>query len=482
MHTIGARSTFTLLCAGVVLALAAASTALDVKENIALVLGLIGLGVILARPIAGLLLFVFLAQTDGLVAGVTGGRSDLVLGGIVVATLAGVVFEAPMRDRSNRWGGNPAAFRLAVLFLLTGLVSAQFAAFPDEATDTLLNLASLIVVFYLIVVLATTRQRVLALLLALCVSTAISGGIAGLEYLGLADVMGSANPGGRNNGATDVANTTAGNFFLVGTLIAAVLAVRMRAWRNVTAAAFLFGAAGNLFSMARSALMLLGAGILWLGVKKRQARYLPAIALLAAVGATAALPFVPDKVWERFSELSDPSSDWTLGRRLGYHVVGVRLLADNPILGVGPGNFADHYVDFDFRWVEGRRIEARRLHNTYLSVAVEYGIIGLAVFAAMIVSVLAGLQRVRRRSRDPALRCIAEAVQFSLAIFLIALASLPGTNYNLLWIVIGIGTAVASLEERGPCAKLDDAGRACTEHAEPSSVHELVTEPADATR
>lgn len=439
---------WTLVCSGVVLAFAALSTSIDARLSLVVLLGILGLSVILARPFVGLMLFTFLTQLGGLVEALAGNGGQYVLEGLVAATLIGVVVQGPARPRDERWGNNPLALRLAILFLLSGIVSAQFAQYPGEAFEALVAHTSLVVVFFLIVVLGTTRERIIALLLAIFAATIISGSLAALEYAGLADFLGSSDPGSRSNGAASMSNTTAGNMFLIGTFAAGLLAWRMPQWRKLNLATFFIGAGGVVFTMARSAIMLLVLGLSWLGFKVRRARRFPAIALLAAIGIVASLPAVPDKVWERFSDLGNPSADWTLGRRFGYHVVGFQLLAEQPLVGIGPGNFGEHYAGFDFRWVEGRRIATRGLHNTYLSVAVEYGLLGFALFAAMILVVLSGLQRTRRRARDPTLSHLAEAVQFGFVLFLIAMASIPAISNKMLWIVLGIATAIASLEER----------------------------------
>jgi len=450
MQTTGKEISITVACASGVLALAALAVTVDVKQSILVTVGFCGLSVVLLRPFLGLLLYTFLSQVGGLVSAAAGGAGDYLLEGLLAATLLGAVLQSPLKSRSYRWGNNPPALRMAALLVLTGVVSTQFAEFRSEATMNLLQLVGLFLSFFLIVALVRTRQQALTLLLALSASAALSGAIAGLEYAGIADILGSANPGGRNNGAASMSNTTAGNMFLIGTLAASIIALRLPRWRKFATAAALFGAGGVVLTMARSAILMLGVAGCWFGIKVRKMRYFPLVLVLVVAGGVASVPAIPDKVWERFSELEDPDSDWTLGRRVGYHIVGLELLREHPIVGIGPGTFGEHYVGFEFRWVEGRRLETRALHNTYLAVAVEYGVVGFVFFAAMILCVLYSLHRTRKKARDPTVAHLAEAAQFGLVIFLISIASLPALGNKILWIILGLATAIAALESDNP--------------------------------
>jgi len=432
----------------VAIALAVIAPSLDAKENVALVLGLVGCSVILAHPFVGLFVLVFLIQLGGLVNSVAGNAGEFVLEGLAAVTFAGVVLQAPRRPRSYRWGTNPVTFRIAVLFVCSALLSAMFAEFSDEARIGVLRLTSLLLLFYLVIVMAHTKERVTWLVLAILASTALSGAGAALGYLGIADLGGTAQAGGRQMGASSSVATTAGNMFLPGTLMAGLLALRIPRWRAVGAATFLMGAGGIVFSMARSALLVFVFALGWLGIKMRHSRHLPSIAVLVIIGAVAVVPFLPEKVWERFDELQNPSADWTLGRRWGYHVIGLDLLSKNPVVGVGPSNYGQHYVDYEYRWVEGRLLETRSLHNTYLSIAVEFGLVGFTIFAALILSVMRGLQRVRKHSRDPTLVHLAEVIQYGLAALLIAIVTIPAIGSKLLWTLFALATAVYSLAEQ----------------------------------
>jgi O-antigen ligase len=72
------------------------------------------------------------------------------------------------------------------------------------------------------------------------------------------------------------------------------------------------------------------------------------------------------------------------------------VLAEHPLLGVGPGNYKVHYMDPDYRWMPGRGVVPRQLHNMYLEVATETGVVGFVLFAGMLFLALRSLNRVRK--------------------------------------------------------------------------------------
>lgn len=442
----------TLGLGGLAAALAVVAPNLEPVENIMLVLGLVGCAAILAHPFVGLVLIVALIQLGGLVNEFAGAQGEFVLEGLAAVTFAGLILQAPRRPRHNRWGTNPVPFRMAVLFLLAATVSALFADYQVEAATAVLRITSLVLLFYLIIVMANTKERVITLIVAILASAVLSGAISALGYAGIVQLLETAE-GGRQVGASAMVATSAGNMFLVGTMIGGLLAIRMPRLRMLGAASFVFSCGGVIFSQARSALLVLVMGLGWFGAKIRHFRHFPAIALLAAIGVVAVVPFMPAGVWERLDELRNPQEDWTLGRRWGYHVVGFDLVAENPVLGVGPGNFGQHYVDFEYRWVEGRLLVTRALHNMYLSIAAENGLVGLALFLAMALTAMVGLNRVRKRSKDQTLAHLAEAVQFGLGVFLVAVVTMPAIANKMLWTLIALATAIYCIAESSDGAR-----------------------------
>jgi O-antigen ligase len=149
---------------------------------------------------------------------------------------------------------------------------------------------------------------------------------------------------------------------------------------------------------------------------------------------------------------------------LGYHLIGVDLLRQHPLVGVGPDNYQEHYLDYKYRAMPGRRLEARAMHNMYLSVAVETGLLGFVCFAGILLVALRGLARARARAPDPESRWMAEAVQFAFAVFLVACVFGAAETSKYLWILSGLAMAVAQLAlppvEPGPGRNLEAPGSA----------------------
>ena len=56
----------------------------------------------------------------------------------------------------------------------------------------------------------------------------------------------------------------------------------------------------------------------------------------------------------------------------------------HPIMGVGPGNFEQHYLDYSSRIGIDPRAEERSAHSLYLESLAETGLVGSVPFFALI--------------------------------------------------------------------------------------------------
>jgi len=433
----------------IVFTLAIISVDLPPTHFLALLCGIGLVSAILLYPFSGLFLAVLSIQLSGVYTQLFPSVADLAIEGILTVTILGVILNAPKLPRNQRWFPYSPVFILAVLFLLVSFLSAQFSDYPEFAETGLKKLIALIVLLYLILLLAQTKWRIKALLFAIMLSTLISASLGIVSHFSghsMLEINASASEM-RQAGGANLSPTTSANMMLVGTVVGLLLAFRSRKWRLFGMVVALSGSTGILFSFARSASLLLFASFGWLAVKFRHHRRLPAgIAIVAALGI-GIFPLIPDYLWNRFENF-DADTDYTVGRRLGYHVIGFDIIEKNPLLGVGPGAFPIKYLDYEYRWVEGRGLEARAPHNLYLQVAAETGLTGLAFFLAMIVTALIGLNHVNKQSKDAELQLLAELITFSYVIFLVAAATLPAITNKYTWTLTALAAAVALLERR----------------------------------
>jgi putative inorganic carbon (HCO3(-)) transporter len=94
--------------------------------------------------------------------------------------------------------------------------------------------------------------------------------------------------------------------------------------------------------------------------------------------------------------------DWVIEQRAALMLAGVLMFLAHPILGVGPGGFADELDRFGAQIPQLFDYLATP-HNAYVQMAAETGVVGLFAFVLFLVAVLQVLIRRARKAReDPA--------------------------------------------------------------------------------
>jgi O-antigen ligase len=453
------RSYQIVLAVGFGAALAVLGVLASTKGLFVLALALpVGLGlaaVVVRWPFVGLLLIALLAQLDAVANQLFRGLPVSGVKMLTGLTLIGVALASYKEPRRERLGPDEPLLRLAVLFGLTLLLSFLFVEDRGLGLWSLRRMGSLLILLYLVVRLVTTVNRVRAVVFAVILSTLFSATTViadwalGIHVIGMSKAAITSEWQGiqRSAGAADLDPTTSAIMLLTGTACAIILFLRWPRWRYLTGATALIGSAGIVLSYSRSSAVVFGLLLLWLLYKFRNSRRLP-VALAAGLLALAvALPFVPGTYWERLATLTETNlrGDLSLRRRLGYNIIGVHILAERPLLGVGPGNYKAHYMDHKFRWMPGRGLVPRQLHNMYLEVATESGLVGLACFGGMLFLSLRSLNRVRKRGPTRDIRDLGEALHFAYVGLLLASLFMPNEYNKYVWIFTGLGVALGRI-------------------------------------
>lgn len=232
-----------------------------------------------------------------------------------------------------------------------------------------------------------------------------------------------------------------------------ILAVR-RAQRHAGAIAWalvlallLVGAAAT---FSRGGILASTAVVVW----ALSRRLVPVRLLLAAAGllAVLAVPLVvvaQDVVEQALAEKQYIAAA-NVDTRLLRWQAAARMLADNPLLGLGPGGFQSHYVEYSgFAELAERSPVA---HEMYLEVGAELGAPALLLFVGAIGAAVVGTEDAIRRRRvathaeaghaDDVLVSAALAIQGSLLAICISSVFLSEQYYLPLWASLALAAAI----------------------------------------
>lgn len=208
-----------------------------------------------------------------------------------------------------------------------------------------------------------------------------------------------------------------------------------------------------LFTFSRGALVALAVVVLVALVRRPP----PVWTLVAgAVLVAMLLPFLPAGYVDRFAQLtstvanlgSERTGEASLSGRLSALQAGSRMFADNPVVGVGPNQFTQHYREYSL----GLGIDVTEggvePHNLYVQVAAETGWLGLVTLGAVIGLAVHGLRRGRARLREAGLTddvALVEDLQLALFAYLMAGMFVHNAYPRFLWLLVGVCLAVPQI-------------------------------------
>ncbi len=235
-------------------------------------------------------------------------------------------------------------------------------------------------------------------------------------------------------------------------LAAAAASRRLRLLGIASALLMVVGVAATI---SRGGFLGLVAAILYCLVRSpRKLAGAVVIAALAGVLGVAA----PAGYWAEMNTIvtgeQDGREDTGAGRMYEWRV-GWRMFRDNPVLGVGPGNFPYRFSEYEGgeSW-EGRSLAGRAAHSFYMTLLPELGIVGAATVLVMIVTGWRGLVRMRRRiaaarpRRSPGdgFRVLCGlGLQGGLVAFLVTSAFISTLYYPNLWVLLACMVTLAAL-------------------------------------
>jgi len=359
----------------------------------------------LARPLAGLYLAIALAPLE---------LFSLTLGGSSSGGAEGGGFGlSPPEAMLLVTGGTWALRRIVngqlplvpsplnkplVLLLLAVLPGVAIAAEPLFVVKVLVIWTCLFLVYQLVVD-EGDAKTVKWLLLTLAVSGAVVGLIATIRTGGGSEIslLGQGETAeGRAEGSFGHPNTLA-TFEALALPGALALALATRgAVRLMAAAAFVLSFAGVALSLSRGGLLAIAGALAMMAVWRPFRRVALVAALVVVPFAVAgASPLgdvrVVDTVTERISSVEYSAQS---NQRLDIWAATPEIIADNPVLGVGIGQFSSVAPRYGLAGAFEETYE--HAHNIPLTIAAELGLIGLAALAWLAVALVGLLLRAYR--------------------------------------------------------------------------------------
>ena len=401
-----------------------------------------------AELLAGVWLFAVLTYVDviglGAVEELTLTKFAAVV--MVLAWLAGI---AVGRHRDRSLARDFPWLTVAVTgFVLWTAASSLWADDPGVALRAAALRYAPSAVLVGVIYAAVREPRHVRALYAALILGALASAVFGmvLPPEGIANIQARAE--GRLSGATADANALAAQL-----LVAAVLAGTLRGLlprgsprRALATLAIPLALVGFLATQSRSGLIALAlAGATALALQRRGRAPLVAGGLAAVALCAVYFGLVAPAAWERVT------STETSGRGVLWTVAG-RMIADQPVLGVGADNYRLVSVQYLLRpgatdtdiYVIDRPLPA---HNIFLEVLADLGLVGLALYLAVVGICLAAAVRAARRpeGRDRELAVLAKGL-------VVALVALLATGFfaseqaaNHVWLLLAIAPALLTL-------------------------------------
>jgi O-antigen ligase len=178
-------------------------------------------------------------------------------------------------------------------------------------------------------------------------------------------------------------------------------------------------------------------------------------------------------------------ADTSVQGRLTEMAAAVLVFVENPLLGVGPGNFPAQFVEkadllgFNVHGVE------RRAHCLYLEIAAETGVFGLVLLFAILGITIRNLHRAHTLAPSRRLQGETAAALAALVAMMVTGLFLSLAFVRYFWLIIGVCTAIARMvyletSQDHRCVTADscgsDAGRA--DHTEIGDGAALVAQQA----
>lgn len=340
-----------------------------------------------------------------------------------------------LADPKRQWVKSPIN-KWMVLFFCSTLWSTYHAHYPDWSYRSLANFYTWFIIYFLIINIVTTPQRLLFFLAIFCLasfklsfSLALSWAMRGFSFTS----WGLMGPPGffQNSGELAIQMAV---FWPIGLAVALSLKPYLPRWKQfililmpITAVMVILGASsrGGQLALVSQAGIRFSKNIFRL-------RSFFAIALVAWIAWSLLPP-------EQKARFTDVGKDKTSQQRMLYWENGFEMMTDHPLNGVGFYNFIPYFEDY---YSEDMLYENAQLaHNIFIQVGSELGVVGLTIYVFILFSIALVAVNSRKAEKSTVVDAICSSSIFvSIFGFVVAGLFVSVVYYPYLW----VGAALVS--------------------------------------
>lgn len=343
---------------------------------------------------------------------------------------------------------HPVFSYLLAVFLGWVLLSSTWAGNTSSAVDQATSFLLVAVLYVIVYTAVRTRRQAMLVLGGFTTGTALTAAYGLVTRPSLETVE-----------AGRLVSTVEDPNFLAASLIAGI-ALAGAAIVAARGAPLLRLAAGGALVVCLTAFVLTGSrgGLVGLGLAlvaavavggRWRGRIALAVTAIAIAGVGYFTLYAPPEITDRIESATQGETSQRDGRYTIW-TVGWRMVEDNTLRGVGAGNFEDESINYVLE--PGITFRTDRVidnpgvaHNSYLGPLAELGVIGAAMFLAIIgFSVAAALRAAKRFAADGdrPMEALARGLFVAALGMLAAGFFISAETSKMIWLLLALGPAL----------------------------------------